>query len=59
VLVYQRTGGANYPKYWKNPGAFAGAGLEPQYPALDKFLGILSVVAQAAFAYQGIEIVAV
>jgi amino acid transporter len=59
VLVYQRIGEANYPKYWKNPGLFVVAGLEPRYPALDNFLGILSVIAQAAFAYQGIEIVAV
>ncbi|KAG2355228.1 amino acid permease/ SLC12A domain-containing protein [Suillus spraguei] len=45
--------------YWNNPGAFAGPGLEPRYPALDNFLGIVSVITQAAYACQGMEIVAV
>lgn len=62
-LVIDLGGAPNHQRlgfqYWKNPGLFAGAKLEPGYPALDNFLGILSVIAQAAFAYQGIEIVAV
>ncbi|OJA12034.1 hypothetical protein AZE42_02044 [Rhizopogon vesiculosus] len=48
--------------FWKNPGPFVVPGpsaLEPQHPSLDHFLGILSVIVQAAFAYQGMEIVAV
>lgn len=62
-LVIDLGGAPNHQRlgfqYWKNPGLFVVAGLEPRYPALDNFLGILSVIAQAAFAYQGIEIVAV
>lgn len=46
-------------QYWNNPGVFAGPDLEPRYHALDNFLGILSVISQAAFAYQGMEVVAV
>lgn len=45
-------------QYWKNPGAVAGAGLEPKHVGLDRFLGILSVIVQAAFSFQGIELVA-
>jgi amino acid transporter len=62
-LVIDLGGAPNHQRlgfqYWKNPGAFAGPGLEHRYPALDNFLGILSVISQAAFAYQGMEIVAV
>lgn len=62
-LVIDLGGAPNHQRlgfqYWKNPGIFAGPGLEPRYPALDNFLGILSVITQAAFAYQGMEIVAV
>lgn len=62
-LVINLGGAPNHQRlgfqYWKNPGAFAGPGLEHRYPALDNFLGILSVISQAAFAYQGMEIVAV
>ncbi|KAG1884282.1 amino acid permease/ SLC12A domain-containing protein [Suillus subluteus] len=62
-LVIDLGGAPNHQRlgfqYWKNPGVFAGPGLESRYPALDHFLGILSAITQAAFAYQGMEIVAV
>ena len=45
-------------QYWKNPGPFNGAGLEPKHIGLDRFLGILSVLVQAAFSFQGMELVA-
>jgi amino acid transporter len=45
-------------QYWKNPGVFAGAGLEPSHIGLDRFLGVLSVIVQASFSFQGMEIVA-
>ncbi|KAJ8598043.1 general amino acid permease 1 [Rhizopogon salebrosus TDB-379] len=48
-------------QFWKNPGPFVAPsiGLEPKHPSLNIFLGMLSVIVQAAFAYQGMEIVAV
>ncbi|KAJ8587576.1 general amino acid permease 1 [Rhizopogon salebrosus TDB-379] len=46
-------------QYWKNPGVFAGAGLEPTHIGLDRFLGVLSVIVQASFSFQGMEIVAI
>jgi len=46
-------------QYWKNPGIFAGAGLEPNNITLDRFLGFLSVIVQASFSFQGMEIVAI
>ncbi|KAG1794453.1 amino acid permease/ SLC12A domain-containing protein [Suillus plorans] len=62
-LVIDLGGAPNHQRlgfqYWSNPGVFAGPGLEPRYPALNNFLGILSAITQAAFAYQGMEIVAV
>ncbi|EJF56365.1 general amino acid permease 1 [Dichomitus squalens] len=45
--------------YWKNPGPLNGADLTPKKPSLDKFLGILTVLVQAAFSFQGMELVAV
>ncbi|KAJ8583988.1 general amino acid permease 1 [Rhizopogon salebrosus TDB-379] len=47
--------------YWKDPGPLVAPslGLEPEHPSLNNFIGILSVIVQAAFAYQGMEIVAV
>lgn len=44
-------------QYWKNPGALSGAGLEPKHKSLDQFLGILTVIVQAAFSFQGMELV--
>ncbi|THG98768.1 hypothetical protein EW026_g3487 [Hermanssonia centrifuga] len=46
-------------RYWNNPGPFAGSGLEPNHIGLDRFLGMLSVLVQAAFSFQGMELVAV
>ncbi|KAH7909949.1 amino acid permease/ SLC12A domain-containing protein [Hygrophoropsis aurantiaca] len=45
--------------YWKNPGVFNGSGLEPKHLNLDRFLGVVSVLVQAAFSYQSMELVAV
>ncbi|OCH96296.1 general amino acid permease 1 [Obba rivulosa] len=62
-LVVDLGGGPDHQRigfrYWKNPGPVAGAGLEPKHPPLDRFLGILSVIIQAAFSFQGMELVAV
>ena len=44
-------------QYWKNPGAIARAGLVND-AATDRFLAILSVIVQAAFSFQGMELVA-
>ena len=44
-------------QYWKNPGAVAGLGLEPKHVGVDRFLAILSVIVQAAFSFQGMELV--
>jgi amino acid transporter len=46
-------------RYWKNPGAIAGSGLEPKHVGLDRFLAILSVIVQAAFSFQGMELVVI
>lgn len=45
-------------QYWKDPGALAGAGLVDNIHT-DRFLGIVSVFVQAAFSFQGMELVAV
>ncbi|KAF9224181.1 hypothetical protein BS17DRAFT_100998 [Gyrodon lividus] len=45
-------------RYWKNPGPFSGAGLVSNRD-LDQFLGFLSVIVQAAFSFQGMEIAAI
>ncbi|KAG1733342.1 amino acid permease/ SLC12A domain-containing protein [Suillus paluster] len=62
-LVIDLGGAPNHQRlgfqYWNNPGLFAGPGLEPRHHALDHVLGVLSVIAQTAFSYQGMEIVAV
>jgi len=44
-------------QYWRDPGAFKQAGLEPTKPHLDRFLAIMSSIVQAAFGFSGIEIV--
>ncbi|KAJ3485871.1 hypothetical protein NLI96_g4646 [Meripilus lineatus] len=46
-------------RYWRNPGPLAPAGLVPSHLGVDKFLGILTVIVQAAFSFQGMELVAV
>jgi yeast amino acid transporter len=62
-LIIDLGGGPDHDRrgfrYWKNPGAFAGAGLEPNHIGLDRFLGILNVLVQAGFSFQGMEITAV
>jgi amino acid transporter len=62
-LVIDLGGGPNHDRigfrYWKNPGAVAGAGLVPKHVGVDRFLGILSVLVQAAFSYQGVELVVI
>ena len=46
-----------YAQYWRNPGALARAHLEPNHIGWDRFLAILSVIVQAAFSYQAMELV--
>lgn len=62
-LIVDLGGGPDHDRigfrYWKNPGALAGAGLEPSHIGLDRFLGMLSVIVNAAFSFQGMELVAV
>lgn len=62
-LVIDLGGAPNHQRrgfqYWKNPGPFAGAGLEPKHIGLDRFLGIVSVLVQAAYSFQGMEMVAI
>ncbi|KAI0694065.1 amino acid permease/ SLC12A domain-containing protein, partial [Cytidiella melzeri] len=62
-LVIDIGGGPNHDRrgfrYWKNPGAVAGAGLEPNHIGVDHFLGILTVFVQADFSFQGMELTAI
>ena len=44
-------------RYWKNPGAVVRAGLVDNIGS-DRFIAILSVIVQAAFSFQAMEIVA-
>ncbi|KIJ21075.1 hypothetical protein PAXINDRAFT_125740 [Paxillus involutus ATCC 200175] len=61
-LVVDLGGAPNHDRlgfrYWKDPGPFARAGLVPNRD-LDQFLGFLSVIVQAAFSFQGMEIAAI
>ncbi|KAF8833273.1 general amino acid permease 1 [Paxillus ammoniavirescens] len=61
-LVIDLGGGPNHDRigfrYWKNPGPFARADLVSNQDA-DRFLGFLSVIVQAAFSFQGMEIAAI
>ncbi|KIJ91822.1 hypothetical protein K443DRAFT_14081 [Laccaria amethystina LaAM-08-1] len=45
-------------RYWKHPGAIARAGLVKNIHT-DRIIATLSVVVQAAFSFQGIELVAI
>jgi len=47
----------NPSQYWKDPGAVNGAGLVKNINT-DRFLGILGVIVQASFSFQGMELVA-
>ncbi|KIM68020.1 hypothetical protein SCLCIDRAFT_1209409 [Scleroderma citrinum Foug A] len=62
-LVIDLGGAPNHERlgfqYWKNPGVFAPAGLEPNHIDFDRFLGVLSVLVQAAFSFQGMELVVI
>ncbi|KAI0781866.1 general amino acid permease 1 [Abortiporus biennis] len=62
-LVIDLGGGPDHDRrgfrYWKNPGAVAGSGLEPNHVGLDRFLGMLSVFVQASYSFQGMELVAI
>jgi len=44
-------------QYWKNPGSIARAGFVDDV-GTDRFLAILSVIVQAAFSFQSMELVA-
>jgi len=44
-------------QYWKNPGSIARAGFVNDV-GTDRFLAILSVIVQAAFSFQSMELVA-
>ncbi|KAH8103904.1 general amino acid permease 1 [Cristinia sonorae] len=61
-LVVDLGGGPDHDRrgfrYWKNPGAVARAGLAENI-GTDRFLAILSVLVQAAFSFQGMELVAI
>ncbi|KAF4611143.1 hypothetical protein D9613_007110 [Agrocybe pediades] len=46
-------------RYWKNPGAVNRAGLVHGNIATDRFVAILSVLVQAAFSFQGMELVVI
>ncbi|KAF9804049.1 hypothetical protein IEO21_09485 [Rhodonia placenta] len=62
-LIIDLGGGPDHERigfrYWKNPGAIAGSGLEPKHPGLDKFIALLSVIVQSAFSYGGMEVIAI
>ena len=61
-LIIDLGGGPNHDRigfrYWNNPGAINRAGLVSNV-STDRFLAWLSVIVQAAFSYQGMELVAV
>ena len=61
-LIIDLGGGPDHDRigfrYWNDPGAVAGSGLEPNHIGLDRFLGIIGVLVQAAFSFQGMELVA-
>ncbi|PCH44562.1 general amino acid permease 1 [Wolfiporia cocos MD-104 SS10] len=62
-LVVDLGGGPTHDRigfrYWRNPGPVAATGLEPKLIGLDRLLAIISVIVQAAFSFQGMELVAV
>ena len=61
-LVIDLGGGPSHDRlgfrYWNNPGAFARAGLVSNLTT-DRFLAIVSTFVQAAFSFQGMELVAI
>lgn len=63
-LIIDLGGGPNGDRigfrYWKNPGVFAQSTLVPASDVnTGRFLGWLSVLVQAAFSFQGMELVAI
>jgi amino acid transporter len=62
-LVIDLGGGPDHHRigfqYWRNPGAIARSGLEPNHIGWDRFLAILGTLVQAAFSYQGMELVVI
>jgi len=61
-LIIDLGGGPSHERtgfrFWKNPGAFNRAGLVSNLNT-DRFLAFLSVLVQASFSYQGVELVAI
>jgi len=61
-LIIDLGGGPNHERlgfrYWNNPGSL-NVYLTPTHVGLGRFLAILSVIVQAAFSFQGMELVAV
>ncbi|KAL0955295.1 hypothetical protein HGRIS_004184 [Hohenbuehelia grisea] len=61
-LVIDLGGAPNHDRigfrYWKEPGALARANLVPNLHT-DRFLAFISVVVQAAYSFQGMELIAV
>lgn len=61
-MVIDLGGGPNHDRigfrYWKHPGAWNRAGLVSNIGA-DRFIAFLSVIVQAAFSFQGMELVAI
>ncbi|KAI0035884.1 general amino acid permease 1 [Vararia minispora EC-137] len=61
-LIIDLGGGPNHDRigfrYWNNPGALARAGLVDNI-ATDRFIAIVATFVQAAFSFQGVELVAI
>ncbi|KIJ21080.1 hypothetical protein PAXINDRAFT_6860 [Paxillus involutus ATCC 200175] len=61
-LVIDLGGAPNHDRigfrFWKDPGPFSGPGLVSNLN-LDRFFGFLSVIVQAGFSFQGMEIAAI
>ncbi|KAF8273091.1 general amino acid permease 1 [Lactarius quietus] len=61
-LIVDLGGGPDHKRlgftYWKNPGALTGPGLVKN-KTTDHFLGWVSVLVQAGFSFQGMELVAI
>jgi len=62
-LVIDLGGGPDHERigfrYWKNPGPIARAGLVHSHIGVDRFLAIFGVLVQAAFSFQGMELVVI
>ncbi|KAF8805114.1 hypothetical protein BYT27DRAFT_7192752, partial [Phlegmacium glaucopus] len=62
-LVIDLGGGPDHDRigfrFWKHPGPIARAGLVHSHIGVDCFLAILGVIVQAAFSFQGMELVVI